>query len=140
MRRESPRLVLALMTAERSVRRWVDARAGASGIGAAGAGVLFHLAGRAQAHVGDVAAALHASPAGTTGLLNRMAAAGLVSKTTDPDDRRAVAVSLTEQGRKTADTARVVLAELNALLTEGFSASELGTVARWLAHASKVLG
>lgn len=140
MRKErQPRLVLELMTAERSVRRWVDARAGTSGTGAAGAGVLFYLAGRDDALVGDVATALHASPAGTTGLLNRMAAAGLVSKTADPADGRAVRVALTGQGRDTAATARTVLADLNALLSDGFTAAELATVERWLAHTAHAL-
>jgi DNA-binding MarR family transcriptional regulator len=134
-----PRLVLELLSAERSVRRWVDARSGESGIGAAGAGVLFFLAGRADALVGEVAAALHASPAGATGLLNRLAAAGLVSKAADPHDGRSVRVALTAGGLEAAGTAQGVVNDLNALLCQGFSASELDTVDRWLRHATDVL-
>ncbi|MGY1811603.1 MarR family winged helix-turn-helix transcriptional regulator [Blastococcus sp. SYSU D00820] len=129
----APRLVFGLMAAERSVRRWIDAQAGGTGIGAAGAGVLFHLAASGPALVGELAAALSASPAGTSGLVNRLAAAGLVEKTPEPQDARAVRVGLTEAGREAVRTARAVLDELNARLTDGFTPADLDTVGRWLA-------
>ncbi len=146
-----PRLVFELVRAERSVRRWLDARAGHAGVGAAGAGVLFHLAdleagpgpgAGAEAGgslVGDVTAALGGSPAGTSGLLTRLAAAGLVSKSPDPQDARAVRIALTSRGRRAAGEARAVLGDLNAHLADGFTPAELQVVARWLAHTADAL-
>lgn len=134
-----PRLVLELMQAERSIRRWIDARAHGSGVSAAGAGVLFHLAVHDHALVGDVTAALSASASGTSGLLNRLTSAGLVRKSPDPADARAVRLSLTPHGRQTAAAARSVVGELNAHLTDGFTPSELQTVSRWLSHAASTL-
>jgi DNA-binding MarR family transcriptional regulator len=134
-----PRLAFLLTTAERGLRRWVDARAGDDGIGAAGAGVLFHLASNEHALVGDVTAALHASPSGMSGLLGRLTAAGLVRKSADPDDGRAVRLSLTEQGRRSLGPAHEVLAELNGHLTDGFTSDELRVVGRWLTHVSDSL-
>jgi DNA-binding MarR family transcriptional regulator len=131
--------VFQLLGAERAVRRWIDSRAGNSGIGAAGAGVLFHLAANDRALVGDVTAALGASASGMSGLLNRLASAGLVTKTPDPDDARAVRIGLTPLGRQTAATARDVVAELNGYLADGFSPAELQTISRWLAHTSGAL-
>jgi DNA-binding MarR family transcriptional regulator len=139
MRTNPPRLVLGLLSAERSVRRWVDARSGDSGIGAAGAGVLFHLAAHDGALVGEVTAALNGSAAGTSGLVNRLVAAGLVRKTPDPADARAVRLSLTTRGREVEQSARSVLAELNEALADGFTAEELATVGRWLARTTQTL-
>ncbi|RBY84944.1 MarR family transcriptional regulator [Blastococcus sp. TF02A-30] len=126
------------MSAERAVRRWVDGRSGDSGIGAAGAGVLFHLAAHDGALVGEVTAALNASAAGTSGLVNRLAAAGLLRKTPDPADARAVRLSLTPRGREVEAAARSILAELNELLVDGFTPEELATVARWLARTTEL--
>ncbi len=144
-----PRLVFELVRAERSVRRWLDAHAGRAGVGAAGAGVLFHLAdleagpgAGAEAGgslVGDVTAALGGSPAGTSGLLTRLAAAGLVSKSPDPQDARAVRIALTSRGRRAAGEAHAVLGDLNAHLADGFTPAELQVVARWLAHTADAL-
>jgi DNA-binding MarR family transcriptional regulator len=134
-----PRLVFELMTAERSVRRWIDARADGSGVGAAGAGVLFHLAAHDHALVGEVTAALHASASGMSGLLNRLAGAGLILKTPDPADARAARLTLTPHGRQTAAAAGAVVGELNEHLADGFTPSELQTISRWLTHAASTL-
>ena len=136
---DPPRLVFQLLGAERAVRRWIDARSGSSGIGAAGVGVLFHLAAHDGALVGDVTGALGASASGMSGLLNRMASAGLVTKTADPDDARAVRLGLTPLGRQTAATARDVVGVLNSHLTDGFTPAELQAISRWLAHATGAL-
>ncbi|WP_229071198.1 MarR family winged helix-turn-helix transcriptional regulator [Actinoplanes sp. DH11] len=132
----SPRLVFEMMTAERAVRRWIDARAGGTGIGAAGAGVLFHLAAHDNALVGDVTAALCASPSGMSGLISRLEKSGFVTKSPDETDARAVRLSLTPLGREAATTAKAVVRDLNAHLTEDFTPDELAVVARWLARAS----
>ncbi|WP_454852476.1 MarR family winged helix-turn-helix transcriptional regulator [Promicromonospora soli] len=129
-----PRLVLQLFSAERSMRRWIDARAGRGNVGAAGAGVLFHLAKNDRAPVGEIARELNSSVSGVSGLIDRLAKAGLVVKEADPDDRRGVRVRITEDGRTSASEAADVLAELNQRLTTGFSLEELGVVGRWLDH------
>lgn len=131
------RLVFGLMSAERSVRRWIDSRTDHSPVGAAGAGVLFFLANREEAPVKDIARALNASPAAATGLLNRLEAAGVIRKTPDATDTRAVRVSLTEAGRDLLPEARAVLGEINGVLSDGFTAGELETVERWLSHVSE---
>ncbi|MEV6300048.1 MarR family winged helix-turn-helix transcriptional regulator [Actinoplanes sp. NPDC051861] len=132
------RLVFALLSAERSIRRWIDARAGDSGIGAAGAGVLFHLAAHDDALVGDVTAALGASASGVSGLISRLEKGGFVVKSPDPADARAVRLRLTPLGHEAVATARVVVRDLNAHLTDGFTEEELRTVERWLVHAGTI--
>ncbi|BBH71463.1 transcriptional regulator [Actinoplanes sp. OR16] len=132
----TPRLVFEMMTAERAVRRWIDARGGGTGIGAAGAGVLFYLHANDHALVGDVTAALCASPSGMSGLITRLEKAGFVAKNPDESDARAVRLTLTPLGREAASTARTVVRDLNTHLTEDFTPAELDVVARWLSHAA----
>ncbi|BCJ70350.1 MarR family winged helix-turn-helix transcriptional regulator [Polymorphospora rubra] len=127
-----PRLIFGLVAAEKSLRRWIEARSGGRKVGAAGAGVLFHVARHDGALVSEVAAALGGSVSGVSGLLSRLAASGLLVKATDPADARAVRLHLTDAGRETLVDARTILAELDDRLTAGFTPAELRVVARWL--------
>lgn len=133
------RLVFEVLNAERSLRRWIDARSGDTGIGAAGAGVLFYLANHDNALVGDVSAALCASPSGMSGLVSRLEKGGFVTKSPDAVDARAVRLSLTPLGREAVATAKEVVKELNAELSDGFTPEELGVVARWLGQITQRL-
>ena len=147
----APRLVFLTTAAERQMRRWISRRSGTNGgthdgagpgghtVGAPAAGVLLHLAGHPGATIGEVTAALQASPAGASGLLARMERAGLVRRRPDPDDGRTVRLDLTPAGTAALDDVRTALGELNDRLTDGFTPDELATVARWLEHAARAL-
>lgn len=128
-----PRLVFLLSAANRRLQRWIEAET-AGGMSSAQSGVLFHLGRNDGALIGEVAAALNAAPSAMTGLIDRMARAGLVERRPDPDDRRAQRLYITEAGRAARETARAGLDAINARLTDGFSAADIDTVSRWLAH------
>jgi len=68
----------------------------------------FHTLGVLRAEPGLRATALanrlHVAPTTASSLIARQVKRGLVSRDRDPDDGRAVALSLTEQGRAVADT------------------------------------
>lgn len=141
-----PRLVFLTTVAERQMRRWIARRGGAHAsklgsrvVGAPAGGVLLHLAEHPGATIGEVTAALQASPAGASGLLARMERADLVRRRTDPDDRRTVRLDLTPAGTAALDDVRAALAELNDRLTDGFTDDELATVSRWLEHVTRTL-
>jgi DNA-binding MarR family transcriptional regulator len=133
-----PRLIFLLFNADRAVRRWIDARSADTGIGAAGAGVLFYLAGHENALIGDVTAALGASPSGMSGLVNRLERGGCVTRSPDPDDARAVRLALTARGQAAVSRARELVDDLNAQLTAGFNDAEVAVVQRWLEHVTRV--
>ncbi|WP_312178340.1 MarR family transcriptional regulator [Arthrobacter sp.] len=139
-RRIPPRLVFLTLEAERRLGRWISRRGSARGISAAAAGVLFFVAGNPGTATGEVAEAIHGSAAGTSGLLARMEKAGFITRTTDPKDRRTIRVSLAPAGEEAMDDVRTAIAELDDLVTEGFSPQELETVARWLRHVSNSTG
>lgn len=133
-----PRLVAQLLTAERKLRRWVDQQQSATGLTAAGAGALFTVRRHGRAPVSAVAAELGASVSGVSGLLGRLERQGLITRVKDPDDRRSTLVELTAVGASAEADARRALAELNARITDGFSAEEIDVVGRWLAHVGEL--
>lgn len=134
-----PRLVFATLIAERAMRRWIDARATHAGVGAAGAGVLFHLERHDDATISEVTAALGASASGMSGLLNRLEKARLIERHRDPHDSRTTRLTLTPPGARTARAAHDVVDDLNALLLDPFTDEELHVVERWLRHSADVL-
>ncbi|WP_209324956.1 MarR family winged helix-turn-helix transcriptional regulator [Brevibacterium renqingii] len=138
-RSQPPRLIFLLSNAERTVRRWIEARGSASGMTAAKGGVLMYLRRNPAATMSELTSALHASPAGASGLLARMETAGLVARTPDESDQRVTRVSLTDRGSDVAAEARTALDDLNAALNEGFDDEELATVARWLTRAGGII-
>ena len=129
------RLFFLLSAANRRVQRWIEAEMAAKGgLTAAQSGVLFLLAKRDGALIGEVAEALDATPSAMTGLVDRMARGGLLERRPDPEDGRAQRLYLTEKGRDALAYAKRGLDSINAQLTEGFTPEEVDAVARWLTH------
>ena len=126
------RLVYLLNVGQKRLNRWSQARTAVGGVTAAQAGLLFFLAKNDGALMNEAAAALDLKAPGMSGLVDRAERAGLVERHADETDRRAARLWLTKDGRAAVKRAKAGLAELNALLTEGFTASEIDIVARWL--------
>lgn len=82
----------------------------------------------------DIARACAMDRATVTGVLGRMEAAGLITRTPRKSDRRALEVKLTEGGRAAA--ARVVSCgrEVDDLACAGLSAAERQELSRLLTH------
>ena len=137
---KTPRFVFLVNRAQRAMMRWIEGRPEAwVGASAAQAGLLFLLAARNAASVGEIATELDVAPAAVTNLSKRMEAAGLVERVADERDARLTRLRLTGQGVAASAQAKSVLAELNTTLGRGFTVQELQTVARWLDHAAVVL-
>lgn len=125
------RLVYLLSVAQKRVQRALAASS-SDAVPPAQAGLLFVLGKRDGVLMGEAGAALDLGPAGISGLVDRMAASGLVERRPDPDDARGWRIYLTTKGRKAMVRAKDVAHAANARLMEGFSAPEIDIVARWL--------
>lgn len=70
--------------------------------------VLLHLyaAGPEGLSMSELAGAVVISRSGLTGLIDRMATAGLVARSADPADRRSIRLALSEAGRAAYERAR----------------------------------
>ena len=132
-----PRLVFLLNRAQRRLQRWTETRPEAwEGISSAQVALLFLLASRNQATIGEIAQALQVAPAAITNLSKRMEAGGLIERVADTNDGRMTRLQLTPSGERAGARSSEVLKELNKRLSEGFSGDELATVARWLTYVS----
>jgi DNA-binding MarR family transcriptional regulator len=129
--RKDHRLIYLLSVAQRRVQRAAAANS-AEAVSPAQAGLLFVLGRQDGVLMGEAGAALDLGPAGTSGLVDRMAAAGLIERRADDNDARAWRVFLTPKGRKSLLRAKEVAGEMNARLAHGFSDAEIDIVARWL--------
>lgn len=129
--RQHHRLIYLLSVAQRRVQRAVAANS-AEAVSPAQAGLLFVLGKQDGALMGEAGAALDLGPAGISGLVDRMAAVGLVERRADERDARAWRVFLTPKGRKSLVRAKEAARETNARLAQGFSDDEIDIVARWL--------
>jgi DNA-binding MarR family transcriptional regulator len=72
------------------------------------------------------------SSAGITSRLDRLESRGLVRRTPDPTDRRAVKVELTEAGRKLLDEAVAANTKSERAMLDGLSAKEIDTLGKLL--------
>ncbi|TQF41045.1 MarR family transcriptional regulator [Bradyrhizobium sp. UNPF46] len=125
------RLIYLLNVAQRRLQRWMAARP-ENEVTPAQAGLLFILGKQDGVLMGEAGAALDMGPAGISGLVDRTEAAKLIERRADREDGRAWRIWLTPKGRTALAQAKAGVAEVNAALTDGFSAAEIEIVARWL--------
>jgi DNA-binding MarR family transcriptional regulator len=76
---------------------------------------------------GALARTLGVTPRNVTGLLDALEDSGHVSRQPHPDDRRAILVSLTDEGRQVTTGLRAGRDELAADLFDGFTADDVAT-------------
>ena len=134
-----PRMFQLLDRAAHAVRQQLERGARDDlGVSMVQAGALFHLAAHDGCRPSELATALAIQPAAATGLVDRMAEAGLVRRRPCPDDARAQRLGITARGRRIAERATPLVGTLQARLVAGFTTGELDTVARFLRHAAEV--
>lgn len=113
------RLFLLIEIAARRLSRDADTRLRAeAGVTASQSAVLFLLLRRGERRMNSIGEILALGAPAVTGLVNRMEAAGLVTRRKDARDRRGALVDLTEAGRHAAERADQVLRAFNAELDE----------------------
>lgn len=87
----------------------------------------------------DFAAALMLTSSGTTKRLDRLEAAGYVTREPDPGDRRGVLITLTSQGRTLVDSAAAKHLANERRILSGLSAAEQRQLASLLRKLSLTL-
>ncbi|HEY1713405.1 MAG TPA: MarR family transcriptional regulator [Solirubrobacteraceae bacterium] len=92
-------------------------------------GLLFSLVDHEALPTSELACLANLSPATATGMLDGLAAAGLVSRVRSERDRRVVLTSLTEHGRALVDARHAQYAPRFAAALAGFSDDELRSAA-----------
>jgi DNA-binding MarR family transcriptional regulator len=126
------RLFWLLSRAQRRVMAEADARLAGLGLTSTQAGALFCISSTDGIAVGELAERLELAQSAASGLAQRLEAAGLVTRSPDPQDGRSVRLVLTRSGRKRREEAIALAQAGNEALQSGFSAAEIAIVARWL--------
>ncbi len=89
---------IAILIQHIETRRWA-----AAGLGVASGWVLIELALQGPSRPGDLATSFLVTPGGMSQVISSLERKGLVRKEADPNDRRALTISLTSQGRRLID-------------------------------------
>lgn len=142
--RLNPRFIFLLNTAQRHLQQWIARHTESSGRpgqkfpSPAQSAVLFILAKNDGAAMGQLAHALDLAPSAVSGLIQRMEALDWVARQACSGDGRTQRVWLRPAGSDLIPLIRQATKRINARLAEGFTADELQTVARWLAHVRQL--
>ncbi len=139
-----PKLIFLLNSAQRHLQQWIaqQTEAASHDGGAmptpAQSGVLFVLARHDGCTMGDLAQALDLAPSAISGLVQRMEAQAWVMRQPCAQDGRTQRVWLQAAGRHLLPTLTSATRRIQTRLSEGFTAEELKTVARWLTHVQQL--
>ena len=98
-------------------------------------GALFHLASNDGCLAKELAEALGIQPAGVSGLVDRMQLARLVHRKACAEDGRAQRLHITAAGKRAVTRALPLVAQMQGVLTAGFSDAEIAVVVRFLTSA-----
>lgn len=107
----------ALLALQRATHVTLDAvasRVADLGLGAAETNVLANLAAGAARTISELSAAVGSRTTTMTSVLDRLERRGLVTRCAVPDDRRAVRIDLTPDGRRIATTIRRAFRDVEA--------------------------
>lgn len=129
-----PRFLHLLSRAARAAQAIADDGLADTGLTAAQAGALFLIPAEGGASVNAISEGLGLAQSAASVLVQRLEAANLIERQTDPNDRRAVLLTLTTRGRSLRARAAERAQQMNTAATRGFTADEQAIVARWLNH------
>jgi DNA-binding MarR family transcriptional regulator len=121
-------------------RMQVRLDAGLADLGLTGtqSGALFSLDDEDGLLIGELGAKLGLGQSATSGLVQRLVAAGFVERGAEEGDGRAARLRLTRLGRERRKEAARRAQAANAALLKGLSEAEIDVVARWLAHVAEL--
>ena len=108
------------------------------GISASQLGAIYAVSEKPGMQQRELAVKLTLGESAVTGLVGRMESAGLIERRPSPDDGRVSNLFPTERAADLRRQARPLLAQLNAVLSEGFTSEELDTVARFLTQTIEI--
>ncbi|MCT7357794.1 MarR family winged helix-turn-helix transcriptional regulator [Thalassolituus pacificus] len=127
------RLFYLLNSARQRVYKYADQKAEESlGISVTQLGALMLIATNEGCLLKDLAHSLNLNNSALTGLAARMEHNGLIERRACEQDGRASRLYLTLLGRSKIDSARPLISQLNAAMTEGFNEQEVQVILRFL--------
>lgn len=91
-------------------------------------------------NISDIAKRMYLHPTTVLGIIDRLEARGLVSRTRSKDDRRIIWVELTQEGNNLVKSVPEVVQGLLGARLEGISLNELAEIDEGISHLVKIFG
>ncbi len=133
-----PRLFHLLHLSHRAVFRAADkALSNRYGISAAQHGALMYLGENEGSSMSALAAAISLKPAATSGLVDRMVKNGFIERRIAPEDARSFRLYLKPSARQILSDSKVLIAESNRMLLDGYSSDDRKKIADFLTTIAK---
>ncbi len=104
------------------------------------AGILFLLKQKSGQSMSDVSKLLSIDNSTLTGLVDRLERAGFVRRNSNPGDRRALNIDITDSGIRELEKAKTVIRRINEEIKSGFSEQEMESFKRVLQHFTMKFG
>lgn len=130
--RASDCIFFQLAKASQNAIRFWGQKVGSLGVTAAQSMILRFLLEEGPMNSRELGEKTQLDSATLTGIIDRLAAQGLVSRAEHPDDRRAILVGLTENGRETARKVSALSEEANREFLKEFSREDEGKLRGFL--------
>ncbi|MGI6412352.1 MAG: MarR family winged helix-turn-helix transcriptional regulator [Syntrophomonadaceae bacterium] len=136
----SDRLCFKLGLAARKLQKYYNHQYSALGITAAQSLVLFSLLRKDGQNFKDIAEEVKLDSSAITGLVDRLEKIELVRRGVDPNDRRAICIYLTNQGRDIAERAIKIADKTNQKLRSRGNKEQQAFLENFLDNIGELLG
>jgi DNA-binding MarR family transcriptional regulator len=134
--KKDDRLIYLIFTAQQKLRTYMKNVLMKENVKVttAQAGILFLIKQKSGQSMSELSQILSVDNSTLTGLVDRLERAGFVRRNSNPDDRRALNIDITEAGIRELEKAKVVIRRINEEIKAGFSEQEMDSFKKVLQH------
>ena len=134
--KKDDRLIYLIFTAQQKLRTYMKNVLMKENVKVttAQAGILFLIKQKSGQSMSELSQILSVDNSTLTGLVDRLERAGFVRRNSNPDDRRALNIDITEAGIRELEKAKVVIRRINEEIKAGFSEQEIDSFKKVLQH------
>lgn len=140
--KKDDRLIYLIFTAQQKLRTYIknvmikeNVR-----VTTAQAGILFLLKQKSGQSMSEMSQMLSIDNSTLTGLVDRLERSGFVRRNSNPGDRRALNIDITDAGIRELEKAKTVIGRINEEIKVGFSEQEMESFKRVLQHFALKFG
>ncbi len=136
------RLIYLIFTAQQKLRTYIKNTLVKENVRVtiAQAGILFLLKQKSRQSMSELSQTLSIDNSTLTGLIDRLERSGFARRNSDPADRRALNIVITEAGLKELEKAKIVIRRINEEIKAGFSEQELESFKKVLRQFTSKFG
>ncbi len=134
--KKDDRLIYLIFTAQQKLRTYIKNALVKENVKVttAQAGILFLLRQKNGQSMSELSQVLSIDNSTLTGLIDRLERSGFVRRNSNPGDRRALNIDITDTGVKELEKAKAVIRRINEEIKAGFSEQEMESFKKVLQH------